>query len=90
VKYVVLYTSAPNVLDRAPAHYEAHVARIEEFHGRGEILMVGAFGDPQTEGSMAVFPTREAAQGFVDGDPFVKNGVVASYEVREWNEFLTA
>ncbi len=29
---------------------------------------------------MAVFRTREAAEAFVDDDPFVKNGVVASFE----------
>jgi hypothetical protein len=28
------------------------------------------------------------AEAFVKDDPFVKNGVVASYEIREWNEML--
>jgi uncharacterized protein YciI len=35
-----------------------------------------------------VFTTREAAEGFVTGDPFVLEGVVASWEVLEWNEVL--
>jgi uncharacterized protein YciI len=39
---------------------------------------------------MAIFPTREAAESFVIGDPFVVNGVVKSYEIREWHETLTA
>jgi uncharacterized protein YciI len=88
VKYVVLYTSAENVRERAPAHYPAHVARLDEYHARGEILMVGTFGDPQEQGSMAIFPTREAAESFVAGDPFVVHGVVQRYEIREWNEVL--
>ena len=50
--------------------------------------MVGTFGDPQTQGSMAVFPTREAAEAFVAEDPFVVHGVVRRYEIREWNEIL--
>jgi len=37
---------------------------------------------------MAIFTTREAAEEFVAGDPFVINGVVRSWEVREWNEVL--
>ena len=88
-KYVVLYQSADDVVSRAPEHWPAHKARLDEFHGRGDLLMVGTFGDPQTQGSMAVFGTREAAEEFVAGDPFVRNGVVRAYEIREWREILT-
>ena len=76
------------VMNKAPAHFPAHQARLQEFHGRGEILMVGTFGDPQEQGSMAIFPTREAAEAFVEGDPFVLEGVVRRHEIREWNEIL--
>ena len=31
----------------------------------------------------------EAAATFVAEDPFILNGVVKSYEIREWNEVLT-
>ena len=89
MKYVVLYESADDVAGRAPAHFPAHKARLDDFHRRGDLLMVGTFGDPQTQGSMAIFPTREAAESFVTGDPFVLNGVVKSYEIREWRETLT-
>ena len=50
--------------------------------------MVGPFANPQDEGSMAVFTTREAAEEFATGDPFVLNGVVRNWYVREWNEIL--
>jgi hypothetical protein len=89
VKAVVLYESADDVMTTAPAHYPAHLARIEEFRARGDILMVGTFGDPQAQGSMAIFPSRVAAEEFVTGDPFVREGVVRSYEIRDWNEVLT-
>jgi len=88
VRYVVLYESAPDVAAKAPAHFPAHKARLDEFHARGELLLVGAFGDPQREGSMAIFATREGAEEFVKGDPFVLNGVVAKWHLREWNEIL--
>ena len=35
---------------------------------------------------MSVFTTREAAEGFVAGDPFVLHEVVRRCEVREWNQ----
>jgi uncharacterized protein len=88
VKYVVFYEPADDVMARAPEHFPAHSKRIDEFHARGDILMVGTFGDPQRQGSMAIFPTREAAEEFVAGDPFVLNGVVRRHELREWNEVL--
>jgi uncharacterized protein YciI len=86
VRHVVLYASAPDVLSRAPVHFPAHKARLDEFHARGELLLVGTFGDPQAQGSMAIFTTREAAEAFVADDPFVLNGVVRAWEIREWNE----
>jgi uncharacterized protein YciI len=88
MKYVLLYESADDVAAKAPPHFPAHVARIKEFQGRGEILMVGTFGDPQREGAMGVFPTRESVEAFVADDPFLVNGVVKSYEIREWDDIL--
>jgi uncharacterized protein len=89
MKYVVLYESADDVASRALEHYPAHKSRLDDFHRRGEILMVGTFGDPQRQGSMAIFPTREAAESFVAEDPFVLHGVIKRYEIREWDEILT-
>ncbi len=89
VKYVLLYESAENVAEKAPVHYAAHSARLDRFHRDGTLLMVGAFGDPQEEGSMAVFTTREAAEAFVAEDPFRLNGVVRGWQIREWHEALT-
>jgi uncharacterized protein YciI len=89
VKYVVLYESADDVRRRAAAHLPAHRARLDEFHARGELLMVGTFADPQAQGSMSIFATRAGAEEFVAGDPFVLHGVVRGWELREWNEVLT-
>jgi uncharacterized protein YciI len=35
---------------------------------------------------MAVFTSREAAESFAEGDPFVLNGVVRDWQIREWDE----
>ena len=85
-KYVLLYESADDVLARAPAHFEAHSARGQAFHERGALVAYGPFGDPQEQGSMAVFTSREAAEEFAREDPFVVNGVVRDWQIREWDE----
>jgi uncharacterized protein len=88
MKYVLFYESADDVASKAPAHFPAHRARLEEFHSDGRLLMVGTFANPQEEGSMAIFATREAAEEFARGDPFVLNGVVRDWQIREWDEVL--
>lgn len=85
-KYVLLYESADDVMTKAPAHFEAHSARGQEFHERGVMVAYGPFGDPQEQGSMAIFTARDAAEEFAREDPFVVNGVVSRWEVREWDE----
>lgn len=87
-KYVVFYESADDVQSKAPAHFPAHRARWQEFRDGGTLLMIGTFANPQEEGSMGIFTTRDAAEEFVKGDPFVLNGVVRRWHIREWNEAL--
>jgi uncharacterized protein YciI/uncharacterized protein YndB with AHSA1/START domain len=86
-KAVVIYESSPNVMTLAPTHYPAHKARVDAFAARGELIAVGLFGDPR-EGSMAILSDRPAAEAFVAEDPFVLNGVVAKYTIKDWNETL--
>jgi uncharacterized protein len=88
MKHVLFYESTSDVAEKVAPHMEAHGARLQEFHGRGELLQVGTFADPQRDGSMAVFATREAALEFVSGDPFVLGGVVRGWRLLEWNEIF--
>jgi uncharacterized protein YciI len=87
-KYVVLYETADDVASKAPAHFAAHREWFTGFHQRGELLGIGTFGDPQAEGAMAVFASRDAAERFVADDPFVLNGVVKAWYIREWDDVL--
>jgi uncharacterized protein YciI len=89
-KYVLLYESADDVRSKAPMHFPAHVARWKEFQQNGTLLMIGTFGNPQDEGSMAIFTTRQAAEAFARSDPFVLNGVVRRWSIREWNEAIAS
>jgi len=86
MKYVLYYESSPDVLQKAPLHMVAHRERWAEFAKAGTLLMVGPFADAQ--GAMGVFTTREAAEAFAKGDPFVLRGVVAHWVIREWMEAL--
>ncbi|WP_233495631.1 YciI family protein [Geodermatophilus sp. TF02-6] len=88
VKYVMTYRAVEDFLPLARQHGPAHAARLHEFHDRGVLLMVGTFDEPANGEALGVFTTRESAEEFVAGDPFVVHGVVAEWSVRPWNEVL--
>jgi uncharacterized protein YciI len=88
MKTVMFYEIGPEALPRASMFYAAHRARLEEFQARGTLLMAGAFAN-STEGAMAIFSSRAAAEEFIKGDPMVINGVVGKWKLREWDEVLT-
>jgi uncharacterized protein YciI len=87
MKVVMFYEVAPDGIAKVQANYVAHRARLNEFHARGVLLMAGPYANP-AEGAMAVFTNREAGEEFIKGDPFVLNGVVSKWTLREWNEVL--
>jgi hypothetical protein len=95
VYYVTFYHSDP---DADPSHfakvveaYPRHRAYLDEFAKGGQVWVIGTFGDPATQGSMAIFRSREAAEEFLANDPFQLEGLVYRAELREWNplEFPT-
>lgn len=78
-------------MDRLREAYRRHRAYLEEFAKGGQVWMIGTFGDPATEGSMAIFRSRDAAERFFAGAPFNLEGLVHRFELRRWNplEFPT-
>jgi len=88
MKYLMTYRSVEDFLPLAQANFPAHLARLQEFHARGVLLLAGPLDEPMNGDSHGVFTTREAALEFIEGDPFVLNGVVASWTVRPWDADL--
>jgi uncharacterized protein YciI len=82
-RYVLLYDLGENY-PAAREHFPAHRARYQEFMRRGVLLSLGPFTG--SEGAMAIFTSREAAEEFAGDDPFVLNSVVGKWHIREWRE----
>ena len=70
---------------RAPVRPE-HLALAQAAHERGELVMGGAFDDGPP-GAVLVFRAESSAvpEAFVAADPYVREGVVTSWQVRAWN-----
>ena len=88
MKFVLFYESAPDFRSKVPLHIEAHRGQWRSFSADGRLLMIGPFADEPAGGAMGVFTTRAAAEEFARSDPFVTNGLVATWTIREWMEAL--
>lgn len=83
--FVTRYESFDDAMNRASDMIAAHIARSQELHARGTLLMSGAFLDNPQEplSTIAVLTTYEAAEEYITGDPFVQNGMVSTWYIRE-------
>jgi len=86
LRYVLFYENGDVAL--AAENFPAHQARYIEFMRRGVLGSLGPFTDGS--GAMAIFTSPEAAEEFAAADPFVLNGVVSAWYVREWREATPA
>ena len=88
MKAVVFYEHATDkTMDEFMAVFPRHEAFEAEFLKSGKVLGTGAFANPAV-GAMAIFINKEAAEEFVNGDPFVQEGLIANVSIREWDDEL--
>ena len=87
-RFVPFYFSGPEGRARVPQVSPAHHEYTLGLQSRrpGELLFTGPFAESVEgqPGAMNVFTTRQAAEEFAAADPFVTDGVVASWTVRTW------
>jgi uncharacterized protein YciI len=90
VSMVTKYNSLEQVKHEAPEDMAAHIARSKQFHEAGKLIMAGAFLDHPEElvKTMGVLTSREAAEEYAKGDPFVIKGMIREWEIREWANML--
>ena len=87
--YVVIGTSAGRSREEVMAVYPRHKEFLDPFIARGEVVGIGPFVDP-AGGNMALFRSRAAAEAFAAGDPFILEGLVRDYQVKDWGDQMLA
>ncbi len=88
MKYLLFYKLNDGMSVQLQTYLKPHRERINEFHRMGTLLMSGAMENAEVNGAVAVFTTREAAEKFASGDPFVLHGVVSGWRLLGWHEVL--
>ena len=85
MKTVVIGESSGASMEAIMAVYPRHKIVVEKFIAQGVVLGIGPFTDL---GNMAIFKTREAAEAFSREDPFILEGLVKSFVIKDWGDSL--
>ncbi len=85
MKAVVIGESSGASREAIMAVYPRHKMVVDKFVARGVVLGIGPFEDG---GNMAIFKTREAAEAFSREDPFILEGLVKSFVIKDWDDSM--
>lgn len=83
--YILFYELADDYLEKRVPLRPAHLALAEKAREAGEIVMAGALANPP-DSALLVFrgDGPEVAEAFAKNDPYVHNGLIRKWYVREW------
>jgi uncharacterized protein YciI len=83
--FLLMYDTVPEYLERRGEFRSAHLTLARAAQERGELVLGGALADP-VDGAILLFKGESAdvARNFAESDPYVQNGLVKSWRVREW------
>ena len=85
MKAVIIGESSGASREAIMAVYPRHKAVVDAFMALGEVIGIGPFAD---RGNMGIFRTREAAEAFALQDPFILEGLIKSFVIRDWNDTI--
>ena len=83
MKAVVIGESSGVGMETIMAVYPRHKIIVDKYKANGEVIGIGPFSD---RGNMAIFKTRAAAEAFAAEDPFILEGIVKSFVIRDWDD----
>ena len=84
--FILFYEVVDDYLQRRKEYRAEHLALARAATERGELRYAGAYADP-ADGAALIFRGQDAtgARAFAEADPYVLNGLVKNWYVREWS-----
>ena len=83
--YLLFYEAGADYEERRKPFRAAHLAHARAAADRGDVVLGGALAHP-VDGAVILFrgDSPSSAEEFARNDPYVVNGVVGRWYVREW------
>lgn len=83
--WLLTYKYVEGILDKRVPYREGHLGLANDLAAAGKMIAAGPLVD--ATGALFIFGTSQGqadAVQFVENDPYVKAGLVTSYEIKEW------
>jgi uncharacterized protein len=87
--YLLFYDVVDGYAERRLAFRSEHLAHATRAVERGELVLGGALANPLDQ-AVLLFRggSSRVAESFAEADPYVRNGLVARWWVREWTTVI--
>jgi uncharacterized protein YciI len=83
--FLLFYEVTADYVERRAEYRNEHLRLAWESWARGELILGGALTEP-VDGAVLLFKADSASivEAFAKKDPYVRNGLVTSWRVRQW------
>ncbi|MEM9988910.1 MAG: YciI-like protein, partial [Pseudomonadota bacterium] len=83
--FLLTYEAVADYAEKRVPFRAAHLELAKASLEKGELILAGALVDP-IDGSAFLFKgaSDDAARAFAEADPYVQNGLIIKWTVREW------
>jgi uncharacterized protein YciI len=83
--FILFYKTVENYIEKRVPLRNAHLALVKDAYYKGQLVMAGALADPP-DGAVLIFKGDgpEGAEEFVKNDPYIKNGLITEWSIRQW------
>ncbi len=83
--FLLFYEVVPGYAEKRMPFRQLHLAYANAAVTRGELMLGGALANP-LDGAVLLFKAESAAvaEDFARADPYVLNGLITRWNVREW------
>lgn len=83
--FLLMYDVVDNYVTARAPFRKLHLLYAQAAHQRGELILGGALASP-VDGAVLIFKgdSPKVAVDFATSDPYVVNGLVTRWRVREW------
>ena len=87
--YLLIYDLVEDYIERRAPLRAQHIALARAAEARGELILGGALANP-ADGAVLLFrgDSPSTAEAFATADPYVTNGLVTRWRVREWTTVI--
>jgi uncharacterized protein YciI len=83
--FLLFYDVVDDYVERRAPFRQEHLEKLWAAAERGDLLLAGALAAP-VDGALLLFKgdSPDVAEAFATSDPYVLNGLVTRWRVREW------